>query len=93
MATLRGFWLASETDGWIAAELQDETGQSGDRIGRRLESWLAWDALPEQLTLQFGLAHLRCGRFASAVPGVTGRTHTTCLYRQLTYRVGASQKQ
>ena len=91
MATLRGFWLASKTDEWIAAELRDEAGASGDYIGRQLESWLVWDALPERLTLQLGLAHLRYGRFALTVPGATGRTHTTYLYGQVTYRVGSKQ--
>jgi hypothetical protein len=91
MATLRGFWLASKSDEWIAAELQDQTGQSGDYIGRQLESWLAWDALPERLTLQLGVAHLRFGRFALTVPGATGRTHSTYLYGQLTYQVGAKR--
>lgn len=89
MAALRGFWLASRTDEWVAADLRDETGGSGDSIGRQLESWLAWDALPERLTVQLGIAHLRLGRFALTAPGATGRTHSTYLYGQLTYHVGA----
>ena len=91
MAALRGFWLASRTDEWIAAELRDDTGRSGDSIGRQLESWLAWDALPERLTVQLGVAHLRLGGFALTAPGATGRTHSTYMYGQLTYQVGVTR--
>jgi hypothetical protein len=75
-------WLASARDAWLNAPLRDPTGQSGRDIGQQLEARLRWQALPGNMTLEFGAAVLSRGPFAHDAPD--GRRGTpTYVYTQV----------
>ena len=64
MLHYRSFRLAAERDVWVGIGARDETGRSGDSLGRQLEASATWTAVPDRLTLEAGLEHLSFGRFA-----------------------------
>ena len=61
--------LASDTDRWAQARLQDATGASGDRIGVLYDTRLRWRVLPRQLRPETGVGYLDRGAFARTAPG------------------------
>ncbi len=76
MFAVRGFWLASKNDGWTTA------GINGDDsfIGTQIETRLRWNALPNQLKFEGGIAHL----FSDALMDDAGKGDVTYAYLQAT---------
>jgi hypothetical protein len=67
-AAYRLYWLASARDAWTTAGLQDSTGRSGSFIGQQAEVRIRWHAIPKNLDLEVGAAHLLRGGFAVEAP-------------------------
>ena len=65
----RAFWLADKTDAWVAAGIQDPTGNSGRFVGHQLEARVRWKILPGNLMWEIGGVTLIRGRFARTAPG------------------------
>ncbi|MBX3125735.1 MAG: alginate export family protein [Polyangiaceae bacterium] len=79
----RPFWLASKRDAWTTAGMRDPTGDSGSFIGHQLEARVRWHAVPKNLALELGAAHLARGEFAKSAPG--GRSEPSSFaYGQVT---------
>ena len=64
----RLWWLAESRDAWTTANIQDRTGRSGDFIGHQIEASMTWQAIPDNLILETGWAHLIKGEFARNAP-------------------------
>jgi hypothetical protein len=58
-----GYWLASDSDAWVAADRRDPTGGSGRFIGQDIDARLRWQVDP-RLELEVGYAHFLPGPFA-----------------------------
>ncbi len=75
--------LDSARDSWVVAQLQDPSGEAGDRLGHtfdfRVRHWL----IADQLRLEIGGSALRRGSFARNVPGGP-EANTYYGYSQLT---------
>ncbi len=75
--------LASGTDRWIIAGLQDPTGASGTFIGHALDARTRLWILPGRLQMEIGFSAFIFGEFARNVPeGPAGR-RTLFGYSQL----------
>jgi hypothetical protein len=57
----RGYWLASRNDVWAAAGINAPGGFAGSYIGSQSEFMLRWEAVPGNLQLESGMAHLLRG--------------------------------
>lgn len=79
----RLFWLASETDAWVAANVRDAMGDSGRFLGEHVELQVRWSPLPRNLAIEGGAAYLRRGRFARSAPD-TRTADPAYVYTQLT---------
>jgi hypothetical protein len=73
----RLWWLAESRDAWTAANIQDFTGRSGDFIGHQIEASVTWQAIPDNLMLETGWAHLIKGEFARKAPTAPTETADT----------------
>ena len=58
-----GYWLASDTDAWVAVGRRDITGRSGDFVGQELDARLRYQ-LDEHVDIDIGYAHFIPGPFA-----------------------------
>lgn len=65
----RSYWLAQPKDTWVGSGLRDPSGRSGRFIGQQLEARVRWKAIPGQVSLEAGWAHLFKGTFAKNAPG------------------------
>jgi len=61
-ASYSAFWLASATDSWLLADLQDPTGQSGTFLGHELEAHFRWSAT-KRTDIIVGYAYFAPGEF------------------------------
>ncbi len=59
----RTYWLADRRDGWTTSGVRDGLGESGDHIGTLLEVRVRWTAIPDNLKLEAGYAHLFKGEY------------------------------
>jgi hypothetical protein len=59
----RSYRLQSATDAWTTTGLRDVTGQSGDSLGRQLETRFRWDAVKNRLGVEAGYAYFSKGSF------------------------------
>jgi hypothetical protein len=84
--SVRAFWLASDRDAWIPAGLRDPSGRSGSYLGTQIELRVRWDALPGNLRLETGFAHLFAGGFRDDAPQSNGQGDATYAYFQGTVR-------
>jgi len=80
----RAYWLASDRDIWLAANLRDTTGQSGSFIGHQLEACVTWQLIPDTLALEAGGAWLSEGEFREAEQGRGDPGASSYLYTQFT---------
>ena len=78
-------YLASDTDGWVIANLRDPAGQSGNFIGHVLDSRARYWVVPDSLRLEVGASALIAGEFAKTVPGGPEKDRTLFGYTQLTW--------
>ena len=58
MVKHRFYWLASRRDAWTTTGVRDVTGNFGNLVGHQVESRLRWEALPGNLRVEIGIAHL-----------------------------------
>lgn len=79
----RAYWLASDRDIWLAANLRDQTGQSGDFLGHQLEACVTWQLIPGNLALEAGGAWLSEGEFAEAQASPEDPGASSYVYTQL----------
>jgi hypothetical protein len=80
----RLYWLASSTDAWTTARLQDVTGASGRYLGHQPEIRIRWAAVPDTITVDAGTAYHFKGRFVNQAPGSTGQGNASYVYVQST---------
>lgn len=80
----RAYWLASDRDIWLAANLRDTTGQAGSFIGHQIEACATWQLVPGNLVLEAGGAWLSEGEFREAEQGRADPGASSYLYTQLT---------
>jgi len=79
--SLRGFWMASDDDGWIVAGLVNAPGSSNTYIGTQIEARVRWEVLPKNIRIEAGAAHL----FAGDMMDAAGKDDTNYLYSQLVF--------
>jgi hypothetical protein len=58
-----GYWLASDTDAWVAVGRRDLTGRSGDFVGQEIELRLRYQINP-RVEFELGYSHFMPGPFA-----------------------------
>lgn len=79
----RAYWLAEKRDQWVGSNLRDTSGRSGRYIGQQVEVSLKWEAVPQQVILETGWAHLFKGEFAKNAPGSpVDKSDTNYFYAQ-----------
>lgn len=83
----RPFWLAEKRDAWVAAGVRDPSGDSGDFIGNQIEGRLLWRAVPGNLTLEVGFAHVWLGEFAETAPNANKTGDPTYFYTQFEVQI------
>jgi hypothetical protein len=84
---IRSFWIAKKKDVQIPMRLQDPSGNSGRYVGTQIEGRVRWEILPNNLKLEFGVAHVFTDDFRDDAPGVldrpnNGQGDTTYAYAQ-----------
>lgn len=77
--------LASDTDRWVIARLQDPTGQSGSFIGHQLDARARYWLVPDSVRLEIGASALLYGEFAKTVPGGPDGERTLFGYTQISF--------
>lgn len=82
MLGVRGFWLASKKDVWVTTGIRDTTGNSGRYVGSQIELRVRWKALPGNLTLESGYAHLFAGEFMEDAPTSPDQGDSDYVYTQ-----------
>lgn len=65
-ASYSWYWLASDTDRWVNANLRDPTGKSGDFIGHEFDFRFRYPLL-SRVDASFGYAHFQPGGFTKKV--------------------------
>ncbi len=65
----RRFRLAEARDAWVGSGYRDVTGAAGRSIGEHFEAAASWTAVPNRVTVDFGLAQLTVGRFVHDTAG------------------------
>lgn len=65
----RVFMLADPNDAWVAARVQDPTGDSGRLVGNQIEARWRYEIVPQVVRLEAGVAHMIGGEFQSDAPG------------------------
>jgi hypothetical protein len=80
----RWVWLAEARDAWTPGNIRDPKGTSGTHVGDQLELRLRWDALPGNLRIECGLAHLFAGEFLKRAPNSTRQGDVNYAYFELT---------
>lgn len=77
----RIFWLASATDGWTTAGLQDTSGRSGNFVGHQLDLSARWD-FNGSLNFETGWTYLFKGNFAKNAPSAPNAQDIDYFYVQ-----------
>lgn len=80
----RLYWLADSSDAWIAAGLQDTTGNAGQFIGHMPEVSVRWDAIPKRLSIEGGVAVLFGSSYLEDVTNGPGDDPSMYVYLQST---------
>lgn len=81
----RWVWLAEARDAWTPGNIRDPAGRSGTHVGDQLELRLRWDALPGNLRVEGGMAHLFAGGFLERAPNATRGGDTNYAYAEATW--------
>lgn len=79
----RAFWLASDKDAWTTSHARDSSGTTSSFIGHQVEARLRWNVVPQNICLEFGLAHLFAGEFIEDAPNSNEQGDSTHLYSQI----------
>ena len=72
---------------WVPGNVRDPSGRSGTHVGDQLELRLRWDALPGNLRLEAGMAHLFEGGFLERAPNATRQGDVNYGYLEATWWV------
>ena len=86
MVFVRTHWLASKSDSWALSRVRDATGSSGNHVGTMVEGWIRWEAIPGNLFLDTGYAHLFDGEFMDNAPNSPGQGDSEYFYLQATVK-------
>lgn len=76
-------YLASATDVWTDARLQDTTGQSGRFIGHAIDTRMRYWLVPGTIRGEVGASALFAGRFANTAPNAPKQDQTLFGYAAL----------
>lgn len=79
----RGYWLASDRDAWTTAGIVDPSGATDSFIGHQVEMSVRYDAVPGNVRLEGGFAHLFAGDFMDDAPNTRGQGDVTYAYTQI----------
>ncbi len=79
----RAYWLASDRDAWTAAGLVDPSGDTNSFIGHQVEMSVRYDAVPGNVRLEGGFAHVFSGEFMDDVPNSRRQGDVTYAYTQI----------
>jgi hypothetical protein len=79
----KGAYLASATDLWTDARLQDQSGQSGRFIGHSWDSRMRYWLVPGALRAETGVSAFFPGRFAKTAPNAPKQPRTYFGYASL----------
>jgi len=82
----RWVWLAEARDAWTTGNIRDITGASGTEVGQQLELRVRWDALPGNLRLETGMAHLFAGEFLRRAPNSTHQGDVNYVFTEATWQ-------
>lgn len=83
MASLRGLWLAQETDSFASTGVRDRTGASGRYAGTQLEARARRWLVPDRLRVEVGGAYLAKGGFLQDAPNAPDTGDTRYAYLDL----------
>jgi hypothetical protein len=83
MASLRGLWLAQETDSFASTGVRDRTGASGRYAGTQFEARARRWLVPDRLRLEVGGAYLAKGGFLHDAPNAPDTGDTRYVYVDL----------
>jgi hypothetical protein len=78
----RFHWLASDTDAWTTGGLRDTAGSTGSYLGNQPEIRVRWEAIPGNLRIECGVAHLFAGEFIKDAPSLVNKGDSTYGYLQ-----------
>jgi hypothetical protein len=81
----RWVWLAEARDAWTTGNIRDPRGMSGTHVGNQVELRLRWDALPGNLRVEGGMAHLFAGEFLRRAPNSTRQGDIQYVYAEVTW--------
>ena len=84
-ASLRGLWLASDTDAFSTSGARDSSGASGDFAGVQLDARLRYWIAPERVRFETNLVYLNKERFLQEAPNVTNTDDTFYAAFDITY--------
>ena len=79
----RAYWLASKRDAWTTSGVCDVSGGSGRFIGHQVELRIRWEAAPENIRIEGGVAHLFAGSFIHDASISNRQGDATYLYSQI----------
>ena len=79
----RAYWLASRRDAWTTSGVRYTSGATGRFIGQQIELRLRWEAVPKNIRLEGGVAHLFAGNFMHDAPNSNRQGDATYLYSQI----------
>lgn len=83
MGSLRGLWLAQETDSFASTGVRDRTGASGRNAGTQFEARARRWLVPDRLRLEVGGAYLAKGSFLKGAPNAPDTGDTRYVYVDL----------
>ena len=84
MATARGLWLASATDGFANTGVRDASGKSGRDVGGEVDARVRCWLVPARARLALGAAWLAKGHFLHAAPNAPNTGDTRYGYAEMT---------
>ena len=80
----RGYWLAADKDAWTTARVRDASGSSDSFLGHQVEVRVRYNPMPNNVRLEFGVAHLFAGEFIEQAPNANAADDITYAYSQIT---------
>ena len=79
----RGYWLAADKDAWTTARVRDASGNSDSFLGHQVEVRVRYTPVPNNVRLEFGVAHLFVGEFVEQAPNANSADDITYAYSQV----------
>ncbi|MEO0477937.1 MAG: alginate export family protein [Planctomycetota bacterium] len=79
----RSVFLTEDDDFVAVGGVQDPSGSSGSEFGHKLELTARWQAIPDSLQLEFGVAHLFAGDVLRRAPNARAEDSTYVYFETL----------